>query len=140
MENKSTEFLIGEIYGIVKSHDETLRNIEEQTRKTNGRVTSLETTNALLAKVTSETSGYIKVIQDELKKNVYEITDTKRIVNELLKDLEKEQVSGDKAKAIESLEVEKIKVKSDTWKFVVTSFISFITAVLASVGIKISMQ
>lgn len=140
MENKSTEFLIGEIYGIVKSHDETLRNIEEQTRKTNGRVTSLETTNALLAKVTSETSGYLKVVQDELKKNVYEITDTKRIVNELLKDLEKEQVSGDKAKAIESLEVEKIKVKSDTWKFVVTSFISFITAVLASVGIKISMQ
>lgn len=140
MENKSTEFLIGEIYGIVKSHDETLRNIEEQTRKTNGRVTSLETTNALLAKVTSETSGHLKALQDELKKNVYEISDTKRIVNELLKDKTREQVSEEKAKAMQSIEVEKIKVKSDTWKFVVTSFISFITAVLASVGIKISMQ
>jgi len=150
-DNQSPEFLIGQIYGMLSTHNDTLKRIEDSINKSDERVTLVEKTNKDLAIITSQTSGILVDIQRKIDAHNLEIQDTKRIVNELLRDKTREQVTKEKNEVIESLtkekneaiessEVEMIKVKSDTWKFVVTSVISFISAVLASVGIKITLS
>ncbi len=82
-DEQSINRLIGEIHGIVKSHDVTLRNIESQTQNVDKRVTSLERTTEMLAKVESSNSGLIKVNQDSISANRERIEK----VNEVTKNL-----------------------------------------------------
>jgi len=113
--------MIGEIYGIVKSHDETLRNIEEQTKKTNGRVTSLEGTAQMLARVTSENSGIMKDIQNRIEKDINDLAVTNRIVNEL----ERERQGEIKSKTILS-----DRFKNIFWRIVELMTIGLTVAVV----------
>lgn len=78
-ENKSVQFMIGEIHAIVKSHDELLRVMAEKN-------SSLEKTVALLARVSSDNSGIIKDIQDRIGKEIETNKEISREINELKKN------------------------------------------------------
>lgn len=79
---------------IISSHTQMLRDlmsdmgeVKEQTRKTNGRVTSLEATVVKLAEVSSTNSGIIVDIQNRIREEIAAGDDVAREVDELGKSL-----------------------------------------------------
>ncbi len=64
-------------------HKGQLQAIEEQARRTNGRVTSLEGTVSMLARVESQNSGIIKGFQDKIAQITSQSSDSVREIDQL---------------------------------------------------------
>lgn len=104
---------------VTKSHTDMLSEIKDQVQKTNGRVTSLESTQVKLANVSSQNSGIIVDIQDRLRKEEARGERTSISVNKLIKNERKVTDLGEKKEIIK--EETNSKVKVGFWTALFTS-------------------
>jgi hypothetical protein len=91
---------LGGVHARLDGQDRVLNSIESQTIKTNGRVTSLEKTCEMLAITTTQNSGLLKVVQDNIKSLQDSNGLSEREINELKKiktddvEIKKEKVKA----------------------------------------------
>ena len=131
---------VGDIKVIQAENTLTIKATHDQAVKTNGRVNNhdsiLESVNKTLAEQihwNSKLNGSFEAHQQWVKERIKDNKEfAEREINLLKHNL------GEACEADTEIEVEKIKAKTETWKLVVTSVVSIITAVLTSVGIKLT--
>lgn len=120
----------------------TIKATHEQAIKTNGRVNKhddiLDGVNKSLAEQVhwnSKIHGAFEAHQQWVKQEIKKDKEfAEREINLLKTNI------GHACEVDTEVQVEKIKAKTETWKLVVTSVVSIITAVLASVGIKLTLS
>ncbi len=120
----------------------TIKATHEQAIKTNGRVNKhdeiLDSVNNTLKEQihwNSKIHGSFEAHQQWVKERIKDNKEfAEREINLLKTNI------GHACEADTEVEVAKIQSKTETWKLVVTSLVSIITATLASVGIKLTLS
>jgi hypothetical protein len=133
---------VGEIKVQQAQNTLTITGTHEQTTKTNGRVNKhddiLESITKTLAKQVhwnSKIHGRFEAHQQWVTERIKDNKEfAEREINLLKTNI------GHACEADTEVEVAKIQAKTDTWKLVVTSLVSIVTATLASVGIKLTLN
>ena len=133
---------VGDMKVVQAENSLTINATHEQAIKTNGRVNKLEDTivdiKEVLANqvhINSKIDGRFESHHQWIEERIKDNKDfAEREINLLKTNI------GHACETDTEIEVEKIKAKTETWKLVVTSVVSIVTAVLASVGIKLTLS